>query len=223
MLSLTVVYLVSAPVTWLLTRIAGRCACVTAEPGLSVNASGMAAAMPTRTAAVVADEAACADQPTVVAIPASRAVSLVHWLSSGMVGFARGWNDAPKIAALGLVALTGPSGMAVSFAIVTVAMAIGGLVAGARVLETLAKKLTEMPLSGALTASMATATLVSLASWHGLPVSTTHVSTGAVIGLGLRNDPRAVRWRVVGEILLSWVLTLPFAALVAAGVKWLLP
>jgi PiT family inorganic phosphate transporter len=73
-----------------------------------------------------------------------------------------------------------------------------------------------------LTASLTTASLVCLASWKGLPVSTTHVSTGAIIGAGLKNDPAAVKWKKVGEIALSWVVTLPAAGIIAAVTKWLL-
>jgi PiT family inorganic phosphate transporter len=137
-----------------------------------------------------------------------------------MVGFARGWNDAPKIAALALVAL--PNNMGLAFAVVTLAMAAGGLLAGGRVLETLAKKVTVLPLAESLTASVISATLVGLASWRGLPVSTTHVTTGGIIGAGLKHDPAGVRWGKVGEIVLSWVITLPVAALIAAGAKLVL-
>lgn len=84
-------------------------------------------------------------------------------------------------------------------------------------LETLAGKLTALPLAESLTASAATAALVGLASWNGLPVSTTHVATGAIIGAGLmKHDARAVRWGKVGEIVLSWVVTLPVAAVLGA-------
>jgi PiT family inorganic phosphate transporter len=110
-----------------------------------------------------------------------------------------------------------------AFLIVTVAMAIGGLVSGRRVLNTLAKKLTVLPLPESLTASMTTASLVCMASWQSLPVSTTHVSTGAIVGAGLNNNPRGVKWKKVGEIGLSWIVTLPAAALLAAAAKWLLP
>lgn len=154
--------------------------------------------------------------------PISPFVNGLHWLSSGMVGFARGWNDAPKIAALSVVVLTGPSGMLSSFILVTLAMAVGGLVFGRRVLETLSKKVTTMPLPESLTASLATATFVSLASWNALPVSTTHVSTGAIIGAGLKHDAKGVHWGKVGEILLSWLVTLPVAALLAALAKLVL-
>lgn len=220
-LSLGVVYFLSWPVVRVARLIAGRCACVTEQPVLSLQGASLAAAQGTRLAVVSDTEAACAARENVVALPASRAADALHWLSSGMVGFARGWNDTPKIAALGVLVLSGSQGMRLCFAVVALAMAAGGLLAGGRVLETLAKKLTLLPLAESLTASLATATLVSMACWNGLPVSTTHVSTGAILGAGLRNDPRGVRWGKAGEILLSWLLTLPVAALLAAGVKLL--
>jgi PiT family inorganic phosphate transporter len=150
----------------------------------------------------------------------SPTANAIHWFSGGLVGFARGWNDAPKIAALCLVAL--PGKMSLAFAIVTIAMAVGGLISARKVLETMARKLTPLPLAESLTASLTTAAMVCLASWKGLPVSTTHVSTGAIIGAGLKNDPAAVKWKKVTEVLLSWVITLPVAALVAAAAKLLI-
>jgi len=99
---------------------------------------------------------------------------------------------------------------------------IGGLISARKVLETLARKLTPLPLPESLTASLTTATLVCLASWKGLPVSTTHVSTGAIIGAGLKNNPKDVRWKKVTEILLSWIITLPAAAFLAAAAKLLI-
>jgi inorganic phosphate transporter, PiT family len=159
--------------------------------------------------------------------PRGSVVNRVHWLSSGMVGFARGWNDAPKIAALTIAALTLAEvryATVTGFGLVIFAMAVGGLLAGRRVLETLARQITPMPLAESLTASMLTASVVCVASWAEVPVSTTHVSTGAIIGGGLRNDPHAVKWGRVGEILLAWLLTVPVAAALAAGVAiYLLP
>ena len=109
---------------------------------------------------------------------------------------------------------------AVGFVIVTVAMAVGGYLAGRRVLETLASKLTPLPLAESLTASLTTAALVSAASWASLPVSTTHVSTGAIVGAGLKNDPGKVKWGKVTEIVVSWVVTLPVAGVISAAVMW---
>jgi PiT family inorganic phosphate transporter len=149
--------------------------------------------------------------------------NFIHWTSGGLVGFARGWNDAPKIAALSIVALSDAhfkNPAAIGFAIVTIAMAIGGLVSGRQVLETLARKLTPLPLPESLTASLTTAALVSAASWASLPVSTTHVATGAIVGAGLKNDPSQVKWSKVTEIVMSWLITLPVAGIVGAAAMW---
>jgi PiT family inorganic phosphate transporter len=138
------------------------------------------------------------------------------------VGVARGFNDTPKIAALGVVVMSaslGGRGSVVAFAVVAAAMSAGGLLAGGRVLQTLASKVTPMRFSDSLAASFTTASLVSMASFFGLPVSTTHVSTGAIVGAGVRRDPGGVQWKKVGEIVLSWLITLPVAALLAAAVS----
>jgi PiT family inorganic phosphate transporter len=213
LLSMALVYAIAWPVAIALRRAANRCVCVVSREPAMVGATVVATS--STPLLIVDDESNCQAAP--VAVTTSATANAVHWFSGGFVGFARGWNDAPKIAALGLVAMAGPHGMAISFAIVAVAMAIGGLVAGLRVLETLANKVTPLPLAQSVTASMTTATLVGLASWAGLPVSTTHVATGAIIGAGLQNDRKSVRWGKVAEIVLSWVITLPVAALVAAG------
>ncbi|WP_437291784.1 anion permease [Sorangium sp. So ce406] len=227
--SLGIVFLLAWPIAGLVRRTSGRCVCVVPpQPAPLAAAPGaprLSVIQPAAPTLVAGTDSACAAQLATPVVTASSAVNAVHWLSSGMVGFARGWNDAPKIAALGTVAATAVAsehGRPLAFSLVTVAMAVGGLVAGASVLETLARKLTPLPLVESMTASAVTSTLVSLASWNGLPVSTTHVSTGAIIGAGLKNDARAVRWGKVGEIVLSWIITLPVSALLASGAKLLL-
>lgn len=221
-LSMLIVYAIAWPVVYFVRRHGEKCVCVVESANVGMAGAGAAAA--TAGAAVVVDTAtACESQPVVAKVTASAGATAVHWLSSGMVGFARGWNDAPKIAALavGALAMAGVrQGTGLAFFLVTVAMAIGGITAGRKVLETLGKKLTPLPLAESLTASIVTAGLVGMASWVALPVSTTHVSTGAIIGAGLKNDRRQVRWGKVGEIVLSWVITLPVAAAIAAAVAW---
>jgi inorganic phosphate transporter, PiT family len=216
LLSMLLVYLVSWPVVRVVRRVAGRCACVTEGATLQPSGGAAVAAAATRLSVVVDEEAACAQESPVVAVSATSVSDRLHWLSGGLTSFARGWNDTPKIAALGLLAIPGSEGMLLAFGLVMAAMAAGGLLAGRKVLETLSQKVTPLPLPESLTASLATAALVGMASWNGLPVSTTHVSTGAIIGAGLRNDARAVKWSKVGEIGLSWLITLPAAGLVAA-------
>lgn len=222
-LGLAIVYVAAWPVAALARRYAGRCVCVVEETGASCGAPA-AAATAARSLAVVSDTVgACEAVEPVVAVKGTAVADGVHWASSGLVGFARGWNDAPKIAALcvgTLLAAGIENGMALAFGVVAVAMAAGGLLAGRRVLETMAMKLTPLPPAESLTASLATAGLVCGASWLGWPVSTTHVSTGAIIGAGLKHDPAGVKWWKVRDVVLSWVVTLPVAAAVAAGVRW---
>jgi PiT family inorganic phosphate transporter len=225
LLSVTLVYIASWPVAQLARRYAERCVCVAETASVAPDSPAGGALVAVPTLAVVNDTTAACAATAAAGVSGAGVATAVHWASSGMVGFARGWNDAPKIAALAVSTLAAAKvsgGTAVAFAVVTVAMAAGGLVAGRRVLETLARKITPLPLAESLTASVATAALVCAASWLALPVSTTHVSTGAIIGAGLRNNPRGVRWGKVGEIALSWLVTLPVASLLAAAAMFLL-
>jgi PiT family inorganic phosphate transporter len=136
----------------------------------------------------------------------------LHLLSAGAVGFARGLNDAPKIAGL-LVALnvTAPGFGITALAL---AMAFGGLLAARRVARTLAFGITGMNATEGLSANLVTAGLVLLASPAGWPVSTTHVSCGALIGIGAANGE--ARWRMIAAIAAAWAVTLPAAAAVSA-------
>ena len=142
----------------------------------------------------------------------------MHLLSAGAASFARGLNDTPKIVAPLLVVEGLPVHWA--FLIVAVAVAIGGLLDIRNVAETLAKKLTGMSPSQGFAACFATATLVNVATVVGLPVSTTHISVGSLLGMGVVT--RQARWRKVWEILLAWVTTVPCGAVLAAVAYWLL-
>jgi PiT family inorganic phosphate transporter len=134
-----------------------------------------------------------------------------HFLSAGAASFARGLNDTPKMVALVLAV----PGLDVhwGFLIVAVAVALGGLLDITRVAETLGKRITGMTPGQGFAASLVTAGLVTTASLHSLPVSTTHVSVGALLGMGAAS--RQVHWRKVAEVLLAWVSTVPCGALLA--------
>lgn len=136
----------------------------------------------------------------------------VHYASGAAVSFARGLNDTPKIVALLLVVKA--LDVHVSMIAVAIAMAIGGLVNARKVAETMSKKISGMNDGQALTANLVTAFMVIGASRFGMPVSTTHVSVGAISGVGVVKGTADLR--VIGSILLSWVLTLPIAAVIAA-------
>ena len=139
-------------------------------------------------------------------------VDAVHWFSAGAVSFARGLNDTPKIAALLLVM---PSlEIRWSIGLVAIAMAVGGWLNARKVAETMAHRITGLNPGQGLSANLATALLVTTASFHGLPVSTTHVSVGALVGIGLAT--RQTHWKPVLGVLTSWVVTLPCAAALAA-------
>ena len=175
-------------------------------------------------------QASVLGQP-VVAVPAQceraglkgMAVGLdsVHWLSSGLASLARGANDAPKIMAmllLGSASASWPS-VTVQFTTLTavaLAMGLGSYIGGFRVTEVLAEKVTRMGHVEGLSANLTTSSLVLVSATMGLPVSTTHVSSSAIIGIGVRKGLGAVRWATVRDMVLAWIVTLPVAALLAA-------
>ena len=142
----------------------------------------------------------------------TRTLDALHLLSAGAVSFARGLNDTPKIAALLLVgtALGGGQGMI----LVAGAMAAGGLLGAKRVAETMAHKITAMNPGQGFSANVSTTALVLLGSHYGLPLSTTHVSVGSLLGIGVIT--RQAKWTSVIPVLLSWVVTLPCAAMLGA-------
>jgi PiT family inorganic phosphate transporter len=137
----------------------------------------------------------------------------LHFLSTGAASFARGLNDTPKMAAL-MLAVPG-LGVHGCILIVAIVIALGGLLDIRRVAETLGKKITGMNPGQGFAVSLVTAGLVTTASFHSLPVSTTHVSVGSMFGMGAATGQ--VRWRKVGEILLAWVSTVPCGAVLAAA------
>jgi PiT family inorganic phosphate transporter len=167
----------------------------------------------------VDDPTACAQRysSTVLGVNAGRLLDTLHFLSAGAVSFARGLNDTPKIAALLLVA----SAMDIRLGLVAVAvaMACGGLLNARRVADTMSHKITGMNPGQGFAANLSTAMLVTTASLHGLPVSTTHVSVGSLLGMSIVTGQ--TKWKPVLGVLASWVITLPCAALLAALACWL--
>jgi PiT family inorganic phosphate transporter len=204
----------------LLPRVEGRCLCVASD--LAPLAAGSTALARSALTVVRGEVAACAVHSPALVASGRGAANAVHWGACGVVGFARGWNDTPKIVALALVALPASAGWGGAFAFVAVAMAAGGLLAGRRVLSTLATRITPLPLGESVAASGVASLLVALASWHGLPVSTTHVTTGGIVGAGVARAAGDVCWPVVREVALSWLVTLPAAAAIAASARLLL-
>ncbi len=144
----------------------------------------------------------------------------LHWFSSGLTSFARGLNDVPKIAAflilivslspgLGRQLGTGSSGPII---LVTLVMAAGSLLGGLRVLNVLAHRVAPLDASQGLTANVGTSMLVLLASPLGIPVSTTHVSTGSLLGVRWYDRVKPQQGDALKTILFAWLITLPVAA-----------
>jgi inorganic phosphate transporter, PiT family len=137
----------------------------------------------------------------------------VHWGSGAAISFAWSLNDTPKLVAVLLVAAAYNARL--NYLVVAVAMAIGGALGAARVAHTMSKNITLMETRGAVTANLVAATLVTLASPFALPLSTTHVTSGGIFGIGLLRR-KETNWGKVREILLAWVATLPLGAAFAS-------
>jgi PiT family inorganic phosphate transporter len=154
---------------------------------------------------------------TFLGVRSQTIMDAAHFLSAGIVSFARGMNDTPKIAAMLLVVRA----LDIRWGIVAiaVAIAIGGLLSAGRVADTMSHRITGMNHGQGLAANLSTGLLVILATRYGLPVSTTHVSVGSLFGIGLM--ARRANVKVMLGIVLSWLLTLPCAALISGIVYWL--
>src|SRR5437762_1128475 len=135
----------------------------------------------------------------------------LHWLFAGATSFFRGMNDAPKIVALS-AAVTG------IYPLVAIAIAAGSIIYGFRVTETLARKVTQIEPRDGFLANLVTSFLVAAASGYALPVSTTHVSTGAMVGIGAAHGGGELRWKTIRDVLLAWLVTLPVAAILGGAI-----
>ncbi|MGR3311005.1 MAG: inorganic phosphate transporter, partial [Candidatus Brocadiales bacterium] len=148
--------------------------------------------------------------PLKISIP-----DIVHWLSSGLVCFARGLNDAPKIVAIGLIIGISNYNHDFIFAMVAAAMGLGSYLGGLRVTKVLAEKVTKMNHTEGLGANLITSLLVSTSARFGLPVSTTHISSSAIIGIGLRRGKGGIYWNTVFSMILAWFVTLPVSGILS--------
>jgi len=162
----------------------------------------------------VGNQLSCAERyvGTFWGVDAKSAVDATHVLSAGLVSFARGLNDTPKIAAIMLAAAAvTPSQSIVSVAMV---MALGGVVMAKRIANTMAYEITTMNDGQGVSANLVTSLVVIGASRMGLPVSTTHVSCGALFGIGAVT--KQAHGGAILKIALAWITTLPLAAMLGA-------
>lgn len=148
-------------------------------------------------------------------------------VSSALYSVGHGSNDAQKT--MGLIWLMLISSGAASREHIPLwvvgssytAMALGTLFGGWRIVKTMGQRITKLKAVGGFCAETGGALTLFLATSLGVPVSTTHTITGAIVGVGSTQRVSAVRWGVAGNIVVAWILTLPAAALIAATTWWL--
>jgi len=133
---------------------------------------------------------------------------VLHFISGGLVSLARGLNDTPKIAAVLLLVPTLGSPLAI--ALCGALISLGGVAGARRVAHNMSHRITAMNPGQAFTANLLTGLLVTLATGWGMPVSTTHVSCGALFGIGAVTGQ--ARWNFISKITLAWITTLPLGA-----------
>ncbi len=152
---------------------------------------------------------------------ANRYLRRAQFLTSIGLAFSHGANDAQKsmgIITLVLVLAGWQHGFHVPFwVIVTCSLALtaGVLSGGWRIVRTLGFSIYRVRPLHALDSQLTAATVILTASWAGAPVSTTHVVTTSIMGIGAAERPRAVRWKMAEEIAWTWVITIPGAAIMA--------
>ena len=146
-------------------------------------------------------------------------------VSAGLYSLGHGGNDAQKT--IGLIWLLlvsthyAPGGMAMPPGWVIwacyVAMGVGTMFGGWRIVKTMGQRITKLKPVGGFCAEAGGAATLFLASYLGIPVSTTHTITGAIFGVGSVRNASAVRWGLAGHIITAWVFTIPVTAVIAAA------
>ena len=146
----------------------------------------------------------------------------MQFVSSSLYSLGHGGNDAQKtmgIITVLLVANGYQEGFDVQFWVIIschLAMALGTLFGGWRIVRTMGMGITRIRPSGAFCAQTAGSVALFLATYLGIPISTTHTITGAIVGVGISRRASAVRWGLASRLLWAWVLTIPCSGLIAA-------
>jgi inorganic phosphate transporter, PiT family len=160
---------------------------------------------------------------------AERTFRGLHLFSAGAYSLGHGLNDAQKTMGIITVLLYSTGYLHGHFAVPNwvalscyVAMGIGTLTGGWRIIETMGTRITKLNQHQGFSASMGGSIMLFAASYLGIPVSTTHTIAGCVIGAGTARRASAVRWGLAGDVAIAWVITIPASATVAALFYWLI-
>jgi PiT family inorganic phosphate transporter len=146
--------------------------------------------------------------------------------SAGFMAFSHGSNDAQKtmgIITLALVASGLQTGESIPLWVILLsatAISLGTAAGGWRIMKTMGQKVVKLDPIHGFAAETTAATIILTASHFGMPVSTTHVISSAIMGVGSSDRFSQVRWGVAGNIVTAWVLTIPLSGL-TAGLAWL--
>ena len=148
--------------------------------------------------------------------------------SAGLYSLGHGGNDAQKtigiiwmlLIATGYASATAAAPPVWVIGACYMSMGLGTLFGGWRIVRTMGQKITKLKPVGGFCAEAGGAITLFTASAMGVPVSTTHTITGAIVGVGATQKLSAVRWGVAGSIVWAWVLTIPASALLAAAGWW---
>jgi PiT family inorganic phosphate transporter len=152
-----------------------------------------------------------------------RRFRVLQFVSASLYSLGHGGNDAQKTMGIIAVLLYSQGHLGTKFfvpfwVVITcqLAMALGTLMGGWRIVKTMGSKITRLtPMQGFCAETGGALTLFG-ATWLGIPVSTTHTITGAIIGVGAARRLSAVRWSVANNIVVAWIVTIPASAVIAA-------
>ena len=157
-------------------------------------------------------------------LPVDTLFRRLQFVSAALYSLGHGGNDAQKT--MGIISvllftqgLTGPTFHVPLWVVLAchATMAAGTLFGGWRIVRTMGQRITNLDPVQGFCAESAGAMTLFLATWLGIPVSTTHTIAGAIAGVGAARRVRAVRWNIAGSIVIAWTVTVPAAAAMAAS------
>lgn len=152
----------------------------------------------------------------------------LQFVSASMYSLGHGGNDAQKTMGIIAVLLFSQGQLGETFHVpfwvvlsCQAAMGLGTLMGGWRIVKTMGSKITDLKPMQGFCAETGGAITLFMATYLGIPVSTTHTITGAIVGVGAARKASAVRWGVAGNIVIAWIITIPAAGLTGAAAYWL--
>ncbi|SEK86072.1 inorganic phosphate transporter, PiT family [Sphingomonas palmae] len=156
-------------------------------------------------------------------VQAERSFRALHLLSSAAYSLSHGLNDAQKTMGIITVLLYSTGRLSGPFEVphwvaisCYVAIALGTMTGGWKIIETMGSRITKLSQHQGFSSSLAGSIVLFTASALGIPVSTTHTITGAIIGAGTARRASAVRWGVAQSVVIAWIITIPASAAVGA-------